>query len=58
LITRISIEAVVIGTLIFGLFHWEYGSAPLPATLAAIVGIILAVVIDYFWFGIRRGRNT
>ncbi len=53
-IMRISIEAVVLGAIMLGLFHWLYRSAPLPATLVAIVAIILAVVFDYFWFGSQR----
>jgi hypothetical protein len=58
LITRISIEAVVIGAMMLGLFHWAYRSAPLPATLTAIVAIILAVAIDHVWFGSRRDRKA
>jgi hypothetical protein len=38
--------------------NWAYDSAPLPATLTAIVAIILAVAIDHFWFGSRRDRKA
>ena len=57
-ITRISIEAVIIGALMLGLFRWEYSYAPLPGMLVAIAAIILAVPIDYFLFGSRRYRKA
>ncbi len=56
--TRIPIEAVVIGALMLGLFHWIYPTAPLPATLIAIVALLVALAIDYFWFESRRARKA
>jgi hypothetical protein len=56
LLARVSLEALVIAAIILGLFHWAYGSAPLPTTLAAIVAIILALATDYFVFGRHRDR--
>ncbi len=58
LVVRVSIEAVVIGAILLGLFHWVYRTVPLPATLTAILAIILALTVDYFWVARRcRGKD-
>jgi len=56
-IARITLEAVAIGAVMLGFFHWQYETAPLPATIVALAAIIIALVSDYFLFRKRRDQK-